>query len=123
MSVTVEAPHTQNTDAMNFILQGSSVPHWLADFFKTAFPTATVKKSEEISSSDWFRKMEAKDSPAKALKIMRTAAGYTQQALAEKLKMSKQNICAMEHGKRPTSLSMAHKLAKAIGTSYNMFYF
>ena len=53
---------------------------------------------------------------------MRTAAGLTQVAVARKTGILKQNISAMEKGTQKITLASAQRLAKAIGTSYNMFY-
>ncbi|MBR2090749.1 MAG: helix-turn-helix transcriptional regulator [Fibrobacter sp.] len=60
--------------------------------------------------------------PAKTLKIMRTNAGLTQQQLADKIGIAKQNYNSLERGARPISMLMARKLAKALGTFYTMFY-
>ena len=51
----------------------------------------------------------------------RYKAGLTQKELAMKLDVSLRCISEMEHGRRPISVEMAHRLAKALKTGYKMF--
>ena len=77
----------------------------------------------EIIKSDWFKEIESKTSPAESLKLLRTTFGYTQQQLADKVGITKQQISAMERGREPIGRKMAHRLANALGTSYkNLFW-
>ena len=77
----------------------------------------------EIIKSDWFKEIESKNMPAESLKLLRTTFGYTQQQLADKVGITKQQISAMERGREPIGRKMAHRLANALGTSYkNLFW-
>ena len=105
------------------------MPDYLVIFLKSAFPNVEeVKDSDdeecvEISKSNWFKEIESQTTPAESLKLLRTSFGYTQQALADKAGITKQQISAMERGKEPIGRKMAHRLADALGTSYrNLFW-
>lgn len=77
----------------------------------------------EIIKSDGFKEIESKTTPAESLKLLRTTFGYTQQQLADKVGITKQQISAMERGREPIGRKMAHRLANALGTSYkNLFW-
>lgn len=77
----------------------------------------------EIIKSDWFKEIEPKTTPAESLKLLCTTFGYTQQQLADKVGITKQQISAMERGREPIGRKMAHRLANALGTSYkNLFW-
>ena len=95
---------------------------------QSAFPNVEVLNAEdeepvEIIKSDWFKEMEACSTPAESLKLLRTTFGYTQQQLADKVGITKQQVSAMERGREPIGRKMAHRLANALGTSYkNLFW-
>ena len=77
----------------------------------------------EITKTDWFKETEARSTPAESLKLLRTTFGYTQQQLADKVGITKQQVSAMERGKEPIGRKMAQRLANALGTSYkNLFW-
>jgi DNA-binding XRE family transcriptional regulator len=112
-----------------FTFEGKNIPDYLVIFLKSAFPNveevkeSNDEKSIEISKSDWNKEIEAQTTPAESLKLLRTSFGYTQQALADKAGITKQQISAMERGKEPIGRKMAHRLADALGTSYrNLFW-
>ena len=126
MLAVVKTHHTQGIDRADFRVEGSAVPEWLVDLLKKKFPTLKIEKDDDalvdIKNSAWYRRMSARQTPAQSLRIMRTAAGLTQVAVARKTGILKQNISAMEKGTRKITLASAQKLAKAIGTSFSMFY-
>lgn len=69
------------------------------------------------------KQIKAESTPAESLKLLRTTFGYTQQQLADKVGITKQQISAMERGREPIGRKMAHRLANALGTSYkNLFW-
>jgi DNA-binding XRE family transcriptional regulator len=111
-----------------FTFEGKNIPDYLVIFLKSAFPNVEeVKETDEdyveISKNDWFKEMESKTTPAESLKLLRTTFGYTQQQLADKAGITKQQVSAMERGKEPIGRKMAHRLADALGTSYrNLFW-
>ncbi|PJJ41893.1 helix-turn-helix transcriptional regulator [Hallerella succinigenes] len=125
MLVAVEKPRTRNTEAVSFKVEGERIPEWLLGIVREVYPTAKVEDGDdriEISSTDWYKEMESRDTPARTLKIMRTAAGLTQKDLAKKLGIAFQNYNPLERGTRPITMQMAMRLADALGTSYEMFY-
>lgn len=111
-----------------FTFEGKNIPDYLVIFLKSAFPNVEeVKETDEdyveISKNDWFKELESKTTPAESLKLLRTTFGYTQQQLADKAGITKQQVSAMERGKEPIGRKMAHRLADALGTSYrNLFW-
>lgn len=111
-----------------FTFEGKNIPDYLVIFLKSAFPNVEeIKETDEdyveISKNDWFKEMESKTTPAESLKLLRTTFGYTQQQLADKAGITKQQVSAMERGKEPIGRKMAHRLADALGTSYmNLFW-
>ena len=65
--------------------------------------------------------MDSERTPGKALRTLRTTFGLTLDNLAKKTGIMKQNLSAMETGHRKIGRAAAQKLAKALGTSYQMF--
>ena len=51
----------------------------------------------------------------------RFKAGLTQKALADELDILPHHVSEMEHGKRPISKKMAHKLGKVFNLDYRIF--
>ena len=103
-----------------FTFEGKNIPDYLVIFLKSAFPNVEEVKSEDNEESI---RMEARSTPAESLKLLRTTFGYTQQQLADKAGITKQQVSAMERGKEPIGRKMAHRLADALGTSYrNLFW-
>jgi transcriptional regulator with XRE-family HTH domain len=56
-----------------------------------------------------------------AVRGARFKAELTQKQLAEKLGVLPHHISEMEHGKRPISKKMAHKLAEVLDVNYKVF--
>ncbi len=56
-----------------------------------------------------------------AIRGSRFKEGLTQKQLAEKLEVLPHHISEMEHGKRPVSKKMAHKLAEVLNVNYKVF--
>ena len=109
-----------------FKFEGTNIPDHLVLYLKSAFPDVEMVDDDEcveISKTDWFKQVESETTPAESLKLLRTTFGYTQQQLADKVGITKQQISAMERGKEPIGRKMAHRLADALGTSYkNLFW-
>lgn len=126
MLVAVEAPRTQNTEAVKFIIKGESVPSWLIDMIKVAYPKTLIREddpTEDVLESDWFKEIRQQMTPAENLRSLRQNFGFTQQELADRAGISKQQVSAMERGKDPIGRKMAKKLADALGTSIdNLFW-
>lgn len=55
------------------------------------------------------------------IKSIREADGYTQVALAGKLKLSKAHLCDIEKGRRQITPRRAARFAKTLGYSVNQF--
>lgn len=57
-----------------------------------------------------------------AIKVVRTAAGIKQQALAKKLQISANYLSLVENGKREPSISFLKRLAHALGVPVGIFF-
>jgi hypothetical protein len=88
-----------------FTFEGKNIPDYVVLYFQSAFPDVEVVDADEepveIIKSDWFKEIESKTTPAESLKLLRTTFGYTQQQLADKVGITKQQISAMERGREP----------------------
>jgi len=71
----------------------------------------------DIFETDWYKALEAEETPGGNLRFYRKLVKMTQSELAEKLGIVKQNVSNMENGKRTISKDMAKKLAKIFRTS------
>jgi len=113
-----------------FTFEGKNIPDHLVLYLKSAFPDVEEIKSDiddeeyvEWDDTELAKQIRSDTTPAESLKFLRTTFGYTQQALAEKVGITKQQISSMERGKTPIGRKMAHRLANALGTSYkNLFW-
>lgn len=56
-----------------------------------------------------------------AIRGARAKLGLTQKQLAKALEILPHHVSEMEHGKRPVSKKMAHKLAKVLEMNYKVF--
>lgn len=126
MLAVVEAPPMRSTEEpVSFRIEGDNIPKPVLAFLDALFPDNVRLDDDEelvaVEDTEWYRKAEARRTPAKTLRIMRTAAGLTQKELADRMGMAKSNLCALEKGARPISELMAAKIAKALGTSRGMF--
>ena len=111
---------------VSFRIEGDNIPKPVLAFLNALFPDhVRIDDDEElvaVEDTDWYKEADARMTPAKTLKIMRTNVGITQSQLADKVGIAKQNYNSLERGTRPISMMMAKKLADALGTSYTMFY-
>ena len=97
----------------------------LLPYLRKRWPDLTVvgdddDELEEATESDVYKQIKAsmKNTPDERLMLNRLRAGMTQKQLAEKCGIRRENISLMERGKRPIGLSVAKKLAKALGMDY-----
>ena len=79
------------------------------------------EKSEDITETSWYQKMQEETTPGSTLKQYRQRSEMSQTELAQKLGMVKQNISAMENGTRDISKATAHKLAEIFQVSPGRF--
>lgn len=67
-----------------------------------------------VFETEWYKQTSAEMTPGDVLRIRRENAGLTQDSLGEKIGSNRQNISAMERGKRPIGEAMAERLAAAL---------
>lgn len=81
-------------------------------------PYATTEDDEE--SIPW-REAFPDYGPHTALAGLRYRENMTQQALANRLGISRSNLSAMENGKRTIGKDMARRLGEALNVDYRLF--
>ena len=79
-----------------------------------------IETADSISASDISPELDTNPSGV-YLRGIRLREGFTQEALAELTGISRSNISAMEHGKRPIGKEIAKKLATALNCEYRRF--
>lgn len=75
--------------------------------------------SPEETDAEFRKRVPDSGAPSAALRAYRNREGLSQRELAEKSGVPQPHIAAMESGKRPIGLTMAKKLALAIGVNYH----
>jgi DNA-binding XRE family transcriptional regulator len=65
-----------------------------------------------VTEMDWYKEMKEKETPGGTLRFYRTLHKMTQDALAERLNVTKQKITNMEHNAKPISRKTACQLAE-----------
>lgn len=77
----------------------------------------------EATESEVYRQIKAEmtNTPDERLKLNRLRTGMTQAQLAKKCAIRKEHLSLMEQGKRPIGLSIAKKLASALGVDHQAF--
>ena len=80
-------------------------------------PAWDIDELVDITTTDWWKEMEAKSTPGMSLHTYRTRDSLTLKALAGKVDEIPQHIYEMEKGKRGISKAMAKKFAVIFCTS------
>jgi len=83
-----------------------------------------VNDDELISviDTDWYRETKEATSPGDMLHIMRWKHHLTQAELARRIGVHRQNISAIESGKRGLGIKMALKIAAVMGEAVEAFF-
>lgn len=125
MHIVVETPATQTSPPVSFQLAGTYIPEALIAFIKALYPGHVFVK-DKYGDLVILKDIEGNTEvlpPHENLKIMRIKAGLSQTQLAERVGTGLQYYNILETGKQQISRKMAGKLAKALGTSYTMFFY
>ena len=80
-----------------------------------------IEVSDSIPASDISPELDANQAGV-YLRGIHLREELTQEALAELTKISRSNISAMEHGKRPIGKETAKKLATVLNCDYRRFF-
>ncbi|HEY9594590.1 MAG TPA: helix-turn-helix transcriptional regulator [Spirochaetia bacterium] len=75
----------------------------------------------DVTTTSWWKKMEAIAHPGMALWTYRDNAGLTLERLSRMCGIAKSHLSAMENGKRAIGTRTARKLATALNVDYRMF--
>ncbi len=128
MLAVVKAPRT---DKPVLEIKGE-IPGWLIDRLKEEYRENLVLRDEDYSvakgelvsvfENEWFKSIDSQITPADNIRIYRENAGLTQTELGKKLgNIPRQNISAMEKGKRGISKEMARKLSEVFKVPVSRF--
>jgi antitoxin component HigA of HigAB toxin-antitoxin module len=120
MLAVVKAPHIElRGDIPADFLQG------VFDYFGKDAVSVFPEDSDQLfaaESSPIYKSTRAKMSPGVYMRVCREIRGMTQAALGEKLgDVSRQNVSAMEAGRRAISKKMIKKLARIFNVSPERF--
>jgi ribosome-binding protein aMBF1 (putative translation factor) len=88
------------------------------------YPSVTVSNDEEaadITSTAWWKKMEATSHFGTVLWTYRDNAGLTLEQLSRRSGIATSHLSDMENGKRAIGPRTAKKLAKVLGVDYHLF--
>ena len=88
------------------------------------YPSVTVSNDAEavdITSTSWWKKMEATSHIGIALWTYRDNAGLTLEKLSKRSGIAKSHLSDMENGKRAIGPRSAKKLATVLGVDYRLF--
>lgn len=106
------------------------IPSWMLsrlkkEYGKNLIVSDELKDSEEFIDpfeTSWFKNLDADMHPGDSVKIYRENAGLTQDELGEKLgNVPRQNISAIEKGRRGISKVMAKKLSRILHAPVERF--
>ncbi len=75
----------------------------------------------DITTTSWWKKMEAITHPGMAVWTYRDNAGLTLERLSKMSGIAKSHLSDMENGKRAIGTRTAKKLATALNVDYRMF--
>jgi DNA-binding XRE family transcriptional regulator len=122
----VRIPHTlENGAPVEFTISGD-IPVFYLDLTRRLFPAVVVEKTDDpimnVRDCDWYKETKESITPSYNLRIMRQMRKMTQQELADKLGVSKQQISNMEKGRSPIGKKMAIRLGKALNRPYSNFF-
>jgi ribosome-binding protein aMBF1 (putative translation factor) len=88
------------------------------------YPSAHVtpeKETVDITTTDWWKKMELSSHTGTVLWSYRDNAGLTLEQLSKRSGIAKSHLSAMENGKRTIGPRTAKKLGTALGVDYRLF--
>ncbi|MEI6126252.1 MAG: helix-turn-helix transcriptional regulator [Pseudomonadota bacterium] len=125
MLAVVKKPHTNRP-----ILEiKGDIPQWLLKKLKNEYgQNLTIARSEadddyvNIADTAWYKAINKKMKPGDYIKVYRDNFGMTQAELGRELgNFSRQNISAIENGKRGISKETAKKLSKLFNAPLERF--
>ncbi|GBU23776.1 hypothetical protein R83H12_00394 [Fibrobacteria bacterium R8-3-H12] len=115
-------------------IEAESIPRKLVTFLRLNYGDVQITRkgnfaeSEPDSASmpvqdmDWYKEAKANTTPGNNLRVFRRLREMTQKELAERIGVSKQQICNMESGRSPIGKKMAVRLGEALNRPYNNFF-
>ena len=78
-------------------------------------------ESVDITTTDWYKKMQADHHPGDTIHTYRTNRGWTLAELAERTGIAESHLSAMENRKRGVGKVSAVRLGKALEMDYRRF--
>jgi DNA-binding XRE family transcriptional regulator len=128
MLAVVKTPRTKKT----MLEIRGQIPNWMLLRLRKEYKGNLIVEDEKSESKEsdlinifetpWFASIESKMSPGENLRIYRENAGLSQTDMGIKLgNIPRQNISAMENGKRGVSKEIAKKLAEIFKAPLDRF--
>jgi len=111
------------TPRIDLRLEGD-IPSAILEALETEYGPLQVEDGDEmvnIRDTEWYKETTASMTPGDVLQALRWKRQMSQTALAAMVGASRQNISAMECGRRPIGREMAVKLAAALGAEPSEF--
>jgi DNA-binding XRE family transcriptional regulator len=126
MLAVVRMPRTRKTALQ---IRGR-IPSWMLRRLRKEYGKNLVVADEDegagelldVFETPWFRELDGSMTPGDSVKIYRENAGLTQDQLGKKLgNVPRQNVSAMEKGRRGISKAMAKKLSRVLHAPVGRF--
>jgi DNA-binding XRE family transcriptional regulator len=123
MLAVVRAPHTRSP---SLEIRGR-IPRWMLSRLRREYGRTLVVKDDPEDSVDvfgtsWYKSVSSKRRPGDSLRICRENAELSQAQLGERLGgVPRQNVSAMEEGRRGIGKEMARSLADILHAPLERF--
>jgi len=123
-----------NQPRIRIRIEAESIPRKLVSFLRLNYGDVQITKSGDFAESapdsasmpvqdmNWYKEAKANMTPGNNLRVFRQMREMTQKELAERIGVSKQQICNMEGGRSPIGKKMAVRLGEALNRPYNNFF-
>lgn len=108
-------PHTE----LRVLVRGKKQTERIIALLRNQGIEAEIVKDDDdervdVFATGWYRETSAEMTPGDVLRIRRENAGLTQEELGKRIGSNRQNISAMERGRRPIGEAVAERLATAL---------
>ncbi|MGO9409405.1 MAG: helix-turn-helix domain-containing protein [Spirochaetia bacterium] len=117
MLVAVRKPHIKVS--VNGIGAALVIREILAKYPKAE--VTTEDEAVDITTTDWWKKMQSTSHTGTVLRTYRDNAGLTLDRLSKRSGIAKSHLSDMENGKRAIGTRTAKKLSTALKVDYRLF--
>jgi DNA-binding XRE family transcriptional regulator len=127
MLAVVKTPHTEKPELEIW----GQIPDWMISRLKKEYGRYFILKKDicpgedefvDVFKTEWFSDVDSKITPGESLRIYRENAGLSQVELGKLLgNVPRQNVSAMEKGRRGISKEIAKKLSSILKVPVGRF--